>query len=177
MSILCTSKHITPRVTTITSILFHSTAVHIDGYTDSAVSLCRHIHTPARRFQQPQYHHYLKEKILQSLSTSSNYHQHIVQSLHHRCSLHTSTHHSLPHHSVAQSQSPSQLRRKMPPKKEVASNKPMILGRPTNNVSMGIVGLPNVGKSTIFNALSKLNVPGKHIYSHSHHDDARDEMR
>ena len=33
------------------------------------------------------------------------------------------------------------------------------LGRPGNTLKMGIVGLPNVGKSTTFNALSNLDVP------------------
>jgi obg-like ATPase 1 len=33
-----------------------------------------------------------------------------------------------------------------------------ILGRFSHNLKMGIVGLPNVGKSTFFNTLSKLNV-------------------
>jgi len=35
------------------------------------------------------------------------------------------------------------------------------LGRPGNTLKMGIVGLPNVGKSTTFNLLSKLQVPAE----------------
>ncbi|KAI8807929.1 P-loop containing nucleoside triphosphate hydrolase protein [Cladochytrium replicatum] len=41
----------------------------------------------------------------------------------------------------------------MPPKKDAKVEKPM-LGRPSNNLKMGIVGLPNVGKSSFFNALT-----------------------
>lgn len=39
-------------------------------------------------------------------------------------------------------------------KQEVKEQKPL-LGRPSNNLKMGIVGLPNVGKSSFFNALTK----------------------
>lgn len=51
----------------------------------------------------------------------------------------------------------------MPPKKEAAPEKKIILGRPGNTLKMGIVGLPNVGKSSTFNLLSKLNVPAENF--------------
>ncbi|TFK47743.1 GTP-binding protein YchF [Heliocybe sulcata] len=42
----------------------------------------------------------------------------------------------------------------MPPKKAAAQEKKSVLGRPSNNLKVGIVGLPNVGKSSFFNVLS-----------------------
>ncbi|KZT19226.1 hypothetical protein NEOLEDRAFT_1142325 [Neolentinus lepideus HHB14362 ss-1] len=42
----------------------------------------------------------------------------------------------------------------MPPKKAPVQEKKSILGRPSNNLKVGIVGLPNVGKSSFFNVLS-----------------------
>ncbi|BFZ61813.1 Obg-like ATPase [Saitoella coloradoensis] len=42
----------------------------------------------------------------------------------------------------------------MPPKKMQAAPK-VLWGRPGNNLKTGIVGLPNVGKSTFFNAITK----------------------
>lgn len=48
----------------------------------------------------------------------------------------------------------------MPPKKEEEKKK-AYFGRCGNTLKMGIVGLPNVGKSTTFNLLSKLNVPAE----------------
>ena len=36
-----------------------------------------------------------------------------------------------------------------------------MLGRASNTLSMGLVGLPNVGKSTTFNFLTKLAVPAE----------------
>eukprot|EP00180_Rhodochaete_pulchella_P000545 Plantae.Rhodophyta-Rhodochaete_pulchella.ctg139.p1 GENE.Plantae.Rhodophyta-Rhodochaete_pulchella.ctg139~~Plantae.Rhodophyta-Rhodochaete_pulchella.ctg139.p1 ORF type:complete len:432 (+),score=85.14 Plantae.Rhodophyta-Rhodochaete_pulchella.ctg139:2-1297(+) len=51
---------------------------------------------------------------------------------------------------------------KMAPKKKPSAVKErIILGRFSNNLKMGIVGLPNVGKSTFFNTLTKLNVPAE----------------
>jgi len=37
----------------------------------------------------------------------------------------------------------------MPPKKHATEEKPL-LGRPGNNLKVGILGLPNVGKSSFF---------------------------
>lgn len=48
----------------------------------------------------------------------------------------------------------------MPPKKEEVVKKSP-LGRPGNTLKMGIVGIPNVGKSSTFNLLSKLSVPAE----------------
>mmetsp|Transcript_2160 Transcript_2160/g.5375 ORF Transcript_2160/g.5375 Transcript_2160/m.5375 type:complete len:399 (-) Transcript_2160:380-1576(-) len=49
----------------------------------------------------------------------------------------------------------------MPPKKVVEL--PPMLGRPGNNVSAGLVGLPNVGKSTTFNVLCSQNVSAENF--------------
>lgn len=54
--------------------------------------------------------------------------------------------------------SPSQAKKKkMPPKKGQTIEKPK-LGRPSNNLKMGIVGLPNVGKSSLFNTIAKCDL-------------------
>lgn len=45
----------------------------------------------------------------------------------------------------------------MPPKKNVVVERKPIIGRMGTNLRMGVVGLPNVGKSTFFNTLTKLS--------------------
>ncbi|KAL2066848.1 hypothetical protein VTL71DRAFT_1272 [Oculimacula yallundae] len=45
----------------------------------------------------------------------------------------------------------------MPPKKAVEEKK-LLLGRPGNNLKSGIVGLANVGKSTLFQAITKCHL-------------------
>ncbi|KAF8656823.1 hypothetical protein AX16_002371 [Volvariella volvacea WC 439] len=49
-------------------------------------------------------------------------------------------------------------KKKMPPKKAPAAEKKALLGRPGNNLKIGIVGLPNVGKSSFFNVLSETDL-------------------
>lgn len=49
----------------------------------------------------------------------------------------------------------------MAAKKKEEEKVRVILGRPSNSLCMGIVGLPNVGKSTLFNILTKLSVPAE----------------
>lgn len=46
----------------------------------------------------------------------------------------------------------------MPPKKAAVQEKKALLGRPSNNLKVGIVGLPNVGKSSFFNVLSNTDL-------------------
>ena len=46
-------------------------------------------------------------------------------------------------------------------KKKEEAPKKVILGRASNTLKMGLVGMPNVGKSTTFNFLSKLSVPAE----------------
>ncbi|KAF7327525.1 Obg-like ATPase 1 [Mycena kentingensis (nom. inval.)] len=46
----------------------------------------------------------------------------------------------------------------MPPKRAAALDKKTLLGRPGNNLKIGIVGVPNVGKSSFFNVLSETDL-------------------
>jgi len=51
----------------------------------------------------------------------------------------------------------------MAPKKKEEAPKIVILGRPSNNVSAGLVGMPNVGKSTTFNIMCNMTVPAENF--------------
>lgn len=51
----------------------------------------------------------------------------------------------------------------MPPKKEVAPEPKPLIGRVGTSLKIGIVGLPNVGKSTFFNILTKSEAPAENF--------------
>ncbi|KIX94947.1 uncharacterized protein Z520_09257 [Fonsecaea multimorphosa CBS 102226] len=62
----------------------------------------------------------------------------------------------------------------MPPKKPVEEKK-ILLGRPGNNLKSGIVGLANVGKSTLFQAITKCSLgnPANFPYATIEPEEAR----
>lgn len=51
----------------------------------------------------------------------------------------------------------------MAPKKQVQVKREVIFGRPSNTLKMGLVGLPNVGKSSTFNLMSEMVVPAENF--------------
>jgi len=51
----------------------------------------------------------------------------------------------------------------MPPKKSTAVERKPIVGRMGTNLKMGVVGLPNVGKSTFFNILTRLTAAAENF--------------
>ncbi|KAJ7583675.1 P-loop containing nucleoside triphosphate hydrolase protein [Mycena floridula] len=69
---------------------------------------------------------------------------------------------------------PCRAKKVMPPKKAVTEKK-VLLGRPGNNLKIGIVGVPNVGKSSFFNALSNtsLGVAANYPYATINPEEAR----
>lgn len=63
----------------------------------------------------------------------------------------------------------------MPPKKKTVQEKPILLGRPGNNLKSGIVGLANVGKSTFFQAVTRcpLGNPANYPFATIEPEEAR----
>lgn len=51
----------------------------------------------------------------------------------------------------------------MPPKKTEEPERKPLIGRVGTNLRVGIVGVPNVGKSTFFNVLTKSSAPAENF--------------
>lgn len=51
----------------------------------------------------------------------------------------------------------------MPPKKQEEPERKPLIGRIGTNLRIGIVGVPNVGKSTFFNVLTKSAAPAENF--------------
>lgn len=54
-------------------------------------------------------------------------------------------------------------KKRMAPKKGEEAEKKPLIGRVGTNLKVGIVGLPNVGKSTFFNVLTKSSAPAENF--------------
>lgn len=52
---------------------------------------------------------------------------------------------------------------RMPPKKVEEPEKKPLIGRVGTNLRVGIVGIPNVGKSTFFNVITKSAAPAENF--------------
>ncbi|KDQ14390.1 hypothetical protein BOTBODRAFT_32848, partial [Botryobasidium botryosum FD-172 SS1] len=67
------------------------------------------------------------------------------------------------------------VKKRMPPKKAPVAEKKTLLGRPGNNLKIGIVGVPNVGKSSFFNLLTKaqLSLAANYPYATINPEEAR----
>lgn len=76
---------------------------------------------------------------------------------------HTSVHVVLIFHSWIWFNSHSGPLFAMPPKKNAAPEAKPLIGRVGTNLKVGIVGLPNVGKSTFFNILTKSEAPAENF--------------
>ncbi|KAK6335518.1 hypothetical protein TWF696_002291 [Orbilia brochopaga] len=79
-----------------------------------------------------------------------------------------------PHRSLSTTAALCAKKKKMPPKKAAAQEK-IMLGRPGNNLKSGIVGLANVGKSTLFQAVTRcpLGNPANYPYATIDPEEAR----
>lgn len=51
----------------------------------------------------------------------------------------------------------------MPPKKAQEEEEIVLLGRVGTSLKCGVVGLPNVGKSTFFNVITKSSAPAENF--------------
>jgi ribosome biogenesis GTPase A len=72
----------------------------------------------------------------------------------------------IPQHRKKKKKTPFKIKKKkaltMPPKKkEEAPPARVILGRISGHLKMGLLGPPNVGKSSTFNLLTKMGVPAE----------------